>query len=215
MLLAASPSFSQLTPPPDESRAVGRALPDVELTNDRGETFRLSSLEGLPLVLSPVFTRCPHACVMITSSLRDALVAIGPPGDDYNVITLTFDPEDTVGDLRSYRERFELPDGWVLARAEPAALDTLLSTIDFHYSPVAGGGFVHANVVAVITPDLRVSGYVHGLDYSEQAMRRALLSAVTPPSLVDEYKPYMALAAGLALLAVFVTLWATRKRRPS
>lgn len=212
--MAALPAFPQVNTPPDEAKAVGRALPDVELTDDHGESFALSSLAGEPLVLSPVFTSCPYACVKITSSLRDALIAIGSPGVDYHVVTLTFDPGDTVEDLHNYRQRFDLPPGWILARADSAALDTLLSTIDFHYSAVPGGGFLHANVVTVTTPDLRISGYVHGLDYTEDAMRRALLSAVTPASLVAKYRPYMALAAGLALAAVFIVLWATRRRGP-
>ena len=48
---------------------------------------------------------------MITSSLRDAIAAIEGLGESYNVITLSFDPDDTVEDLRAYRERMELPAG--------------------------------------------------------------------------------------------------------
>jgi protein SCO1/2 len=213
--LVAPPVAYAVPSPPNEARVVGRPVPDVELRDDRGQPFRLGSLAGKPLVLNPVFTRCPHVCPMITSSLRDGLLAIGIPGDDYEVVTVSFDPADTVDDLRDYRERLELPDGWRLAIADSAELDTLLSAIDFHYEPLPGGGFAHANVVAVLTPDHHVSGYLHGVTYEESDIRRALLTAVAPPSLVAKFRPLMLAASLLALLAVLVVLWVTKRRRPS
>jgi protein SCO1/2 len=211
--LAAPLAFAQPTPAPDEARTIGQPVPNVRLTADDGHVFALDSLAGKPVVLSPIFTRCPHACQMITSSLRESLLAIDPPGDSYNVITLTFDPADSLEVLREFRHNHDLPPAWIVARAEPAALDTLLGAIDFNYAPVAGGGgFLHANVVAILTPDLHISGYVRGIGYTEDEVRHALLSAVTPDSLVEEFKPLIAAVAGLALLAVLVVLWATRKR---
>jgi cytochrome oxidase Cu insertion factor (SCO1/SenC/PrrC family) len=213
LTLAAPLAYAQPTPRPDEARTIGQVVPDVELTDDSGRVFALDSLAGKPVILSPVFTRCPHACQAITSSLRENLLAIGPPGDSYNVVTLTFDPADSLEVLREFRRNHDLPPAWIVARAEPAALDTLLGAIDFNYSPVAGGGFLHANIVAILTPDLRVSGYVYGIGYTEDELRQALLSAVTPDSLVDAFKPLIAAVAALGLLVTLVVLWATRKRQ--
>jgi hypothetical protein len=106
----------------------------------------------------------------------------------------------------------DLPDGWIVARAEAAALDTLLNAIDFNYSPAAGGGFLHANIVAVITPDHRVSGYVDGLVFEEDELRQALLSAVTPSSLVASFRPVIAAVAVIAVAVVMIVLWGTRRR---
>ncbi len=214
-VLLAPPVSSQVVHPPDESWTIGRSVPDAVFIDDHGDTLRMSELAGTPVVISPVFTRCPHACVMITTSLRDALLGIGTPGVDYEVVTLTFDPEDTLEDLRNYREQHELPEGWRLARADSAHLDALLSTIDFNYSAVPGGGFAHANLVAVLTPDQHISGYVHGIMYEEDDIRRALLTAVTPASLVDKFKPLMALIALAGLLTMIVVLMVTKRRRPA
>lgn len=210
---AAPPVLSQRMERPDEARTIGAAVPDVVLTDDQGREFHLASLRGKPLVLSPIFTTCPHACQMITSGLRESLLDIGPPGDSYEVITLTFDPADSLSVLRDYREARELPDGWILARADSAALDTLFDAVDFNYAPVSGG-FLHANIVAVLTPDHRVSGYLYGLAYEEGEVRRALLSAVTPDSLVESFRPVIAGAALLALVITLGVLWATRRRKP-
>jgi protein SCO1/2 len=198
--------------PPNEEDTVGREVPDVELVDENGTPLRLRSLAGKPLVLNPIFTRCPYACPTITTSLRDALAAIGTPGVDYQVVTVSFDPADTAADLRAYRDRLELPAGWCIATAAPGQLDTLLAAIDFRYAPALDGGFAHANVVAVLTPDQRVSGYVHGIVYEDGDIRRALLAAVTPPSLVDAFKPLIVAAAGLSLVVTLVVLFATRRR---
>ena len=91
-------------------------------------------------------------------------------------------------------------------------METLLRAIDFNYSAVSGGGFLHANVVAVMTPDHQVSGFVHGIAYEEEELRRALLSAVTPASLVETFKPLIAVVAVLALLVTLIVLWGTQRR---
>lgn len=213
--LLAPPAFSQVAPPPDEKQTIGRAVPDVELIADDGRLFALSSLAGKPLVLSPIFTRCPHACIMITTNLRDGLLAIGRPGEDYHVLTLTFDPEDTLESLQEYRERLELPEGWLLARADTLALDSLLDAIDFNYNAFPGGGFTHANVAAVLTPDHRVSGYLDALVVEENDIRRALLTAVAPDSLVEKFKPVIGLVALVGFITVIVVLAVTKRRRPA
>jgi protein SCO1/2 len=209
--LVVSPAASQ--PTPGESRPLGRHIPDVEMTDDHGHVFRLGSLGGKPVLLSPIFTRCPHACIMITTSLRDALLAVGEPGIDYEVVTFTFDPDDTLDDLRDYRERHELPEGWRLARADSAELDSVLTAIGFSYT-AEPGGFAHTNLVAVLTPDLETSGYLTGIAHDEDDVRRALLTAVAPASLVKKYRPLLIVVAGVAFLTVIVVLAATKRRGP-
>jgi protein SCO1/2 len=200
---------------PDASRVRGRPVPDVALIDDAGAPFRLGALAGKPLVLSPIFTRCPHACVMITTSLRDALVPIGAPGQAYEVLTVTFDPADTEEDLRAYRERMELPPGWHMARGAREQIDSLLAAIDFHTVALEDGGFAHANAVAVLAPDLTVSGFVHGLAYDEGELRLALARAAAPESLVRRYRPLLAGVAVVAAAALVLTLILTRRRGSS
>jgi len=209
---AASRAGAQTVFRPDASRVLGHPVPDVTLVDDAGASFSISALAGKPVVLSPIFTRCPHACVMITTSLRDALLAIGAPGQAYEILTVTFDPADTEEDLRAYRERMELPPGWRMARGASAQIDSLLSAIDFQTVALERGGFAHANAVAVLAPDLTVSGFVHGLAYEERDLRLALARAAAPESLVHRYRPLLAGVALAATLALVLTLVLTRRR---
>ena len=187
-------------------------MPDVELVADNDSTFRLSSLWGKPVIISPIFTTCPHTCGMITESLRDALRQVGEPGVGYEVLTVSFDPADDSAAMRAYRERMQLPPAWRMATARPDQLASLLGALDFTVTPMEGGGFAHPNLVAVLSPDLRVASYVHGVMFEPGDLNTALKDAAEQASLVKRFRPVIVLASMLAAGAVVWALVATRKR---
>lgn len=197
---------------PDESKTLGTQMPDVELVADNDSTFRLSALWGKPVIISPIFTTCPHTCGMITESLRDALREIGEPGVGYEVLTVSFDPADDSAAMRAYRERMQLPPNWRMATARPDQLAALLGALDFTVTPMEGGGFAHPNLVAVLRPDLRVASYVHGVMFASADLSTALKDAADQASLVRRFRPVIVLASMLAAGAVVWALLATRKR---
>lgn len=201
--------------PPDEKKTRGSVVPDVTLLSEDSTAFQLSSLAGKPIVVSPIFTTCPSTCSEITGSLRDALAAIGEPGVGYQVLTVSFDPADGPAALRAYRDRLSLPPGWRLATATPENLARLLGAIDFQYAPLPEGGFAHANTIAVLSPALAVSGYVHGVFFEEKEVRAALEHAAADVSLVRHYRPLILLVAVVALATMLAVLVVTRKKPAS
>ncbi len=211
-LVLATAAHAQMVTRPDESKTRGHMVPDVALVTDDSTTFHLADLAGKPIIINPVFTRCPMACPAITSSLRDALAEIGPPEVGYHVLTVSFDPADGPAELRDYRERLALPEGWILATGTPANIAELLGALDFQTVALDGGGFAHPNVIVVVSPTLTVSGYVHGLAYEPKEIHRALERAVRDASLVEHYKPLLIVVGALALLVMIGVLVVTRKR---
>lgn len=197
---------------PDESKTLGAQMPDVELIADNDSTFMLSALWGKPVIVSPIFTTCPHTCSMITESLRDALRQIGEPGVGYYVLTVSFDPADDSAAMRAYRERMQLPAEWRVATARPDQLALLLGALDFTVTPMEGGGFAHPNLVAVLRPDLRIAQFVHGVMFEPADVRAALSDAAEEASLVRRFRWVLVSISVLALAAVLLTLRATRKR---
>jgi protein SCO1/2 len=213
VLIAAPATRAQITPRPDETKTIGQRVPDVTLLGEDSTTFTLGSLAGKPIVVSPIFTACEQTCPMITASLRDALAQIGEPGAGYQVLTISFDPADGPAELREYRLKMALPPGWKLAVATPENLQQLLDAIDFNYETLPDGGFVHANVIAVLSRALTVSNYVHGVSYDAAGIRHALEQAADETSLVRHYRPYIVGAAIAAWSSVVVVLITTRKKR--
>lgn len=213
LLLWTSLSTAQTSMRPDESVTIGKPALDVQFTDENGETFRLSDLRGKPVIVSPIFTSCPHTCTMITSSLREALTAISKPGGKYEVLTVSFDPADTPEDLKAYKKEHLLPAGWKLAVGEGDAMNAFLASLDFRYSAEDTGGFVHANLVAVLTPDQHISEYVYAIMFEEQSMRTALQTAVTGTSLVKKFRGWILAAAIGGAVLTALTVLATKTRR--
>jgi protein SCO1/2 len=211
--LVAAGAAAQVSNRPDEAKTIGTQMPDVTLVSDDSTTYRLSALWGKPVIVSPIFVTCPHTCSMITESLRDALAKIGEPGVGYEVLTVTFDPADDAAALRAYRERMGLSPAWRLATASAADIDTLLGALDFRVAPMEGGGFAHPNLVAILSPDLTVSGYVHGVAYDAEEIRAALNHSARRSSLVTRFRPFILLVALGGVLTVAWALFLTRRRR--
>jgi protein SCO1/2 len=211
-VLAATTAGAQGTMRPDEERTRGTQVPDVLLVAEDSTSFALSTLAGKPVIVSPIFTRCPHTCARITESLREALTSIGEPGVGYQMLTVSFDPADGPAELREYRQRLSLPAGWKLAVASPEALAALLDAIDFNYEPLPEGGFAHANVIAILTPTLKVSSYAHGVLYEAKEIRSKLENAAGEASFVRHYRPVILLIAVLGLAAMTFVVFSTRKK---
>lgn len=209
---ATSPARAQYIAPPDESKAVGTEVPDARFVDEHGDTISLRSLAGTPLIVSPVFTTCPHACPAITASLIEALDGLGGCGETFNVLTFSFDPADTPEHMRSYRDKTGMPDEWILATGPPEGVEAVLDALDFRIEALPGAGFAHANVVVFLTPEQKVSGYVRGLMYTKDEVKAALRVAEGRKPLIDRARPLLIpIAAAFLVLTLLVILFTRRK----
>jgi cytochrome oxidase Cu insertion factor (SCO1/SenC/PrrC family) len=197
---------------PNERFTLGRAVPQAWFLDEHGDTLLLSDLAGKPLILSPVFTTCPHACPAITSGLAEALHGVGGCGKTFNVLTLSFDPGDSPDDLRAYRQRTEMPKEWILATGVPEQVKPVMDAIDFRYEALPGGGFAHANTIVILTPDLTISGYLHGLMYTADEVKAALRKASGRRPLIDRARPFLLPISAVFLIAALIVIIATRRR---
>ena len=141
--------------------AAAMLLARVEFFDDRGAVHSTEEWRGRATIIAPVFTRCPVACPLITSGVKKALA--DRPGR-YRVVFFSFDPRDTPADLRHFRERHHLPADWIVASAKEPAIHELMDSIGFRYAQV-NGGFTHPNMIAGITPDLRLANVLNGTEY--------------------------------------------------
>lgn len=207
-----APARAQPVPPPDPSTSIGRAVPDARLVADNGDTLALHELAGGPLILSPVFTTCPHACPAITASLIDALDGLGGCGETFNVLTLSFDPQDSPEALREYRRITGIPDEWVLATGAPDQVGPVLEAVDFRFEALPTGGFAHPNAIAFLTPTLAVSGYLNGLMYTQAQVKAGLRLAAGRTSLLERARPYLIPVAAAFLVATLLVIALTKRK---
>jgi protein SCO1/2 len=208
LLLVALRAFgaaAQAALPPDESRTLGQPVADAVFVDAQGSALAVRSLAGRPVVVSPIFTRCQYTCPTITASLEQAVAQVGTPGEDFEVLSLSFDVADTPADLARYRARMDLPEAWKLARADAEALLPFLDSIDFRFISNPHGGFTHPNLVVVLSPELTVAKYLHGTAFEAEDLRAALALARGEGSVLHGIAPYLFVVGVLgALLAAFV-----------
>lgn len=205
--LAAGAGAAELQPPAFDAgealsasqAAIGRELPDVELTDQDGRPFRLSRFRGEPLVISPVYTSCYHVCPMTTAYLKTVVgLANEVLGEDaFTVLTVGFDAaNDSVEQMRAYgRARGVGHPQWVLASGDRVSVQELMEQIGFTYAPAAGG-FDHMVQATVVDDEGRVYRQVYGQQFDAPMLVDALKRIVvgqridesTVPSLLDRVR---------------------------
>ncbi len=207
-----APVRSQNVSAPDERQTKGTVVPEARFLDEHGDSLALYDLAGTPLIVSPVFTTCPHVCPAITASLMDALDGLGGCGETFNVLTLSFDPDDSPEDLHAYRQKTGMPDEWMLATGAPDQVLPVMGAIDFNFDAIPGGGYAHANTVVFLTPELKVSGYVHRHMYTKDEVKAALRTAAGRRPLIDRARPLLIpIAAAFLLATLLVIVFTARK----
>ncbi|MCR4287726.1 MAG: SCO family protein [Deltaproteobacteria bacterium] len=166
---------------PDEAAraqaAIGKRPSPHTLVDRHGKRFSLSGLFGKPLVVSYIYTSCPHVCPTIMTNMRAALEKAGADfGRDFTALTIGFDVKnDTPKALDAYAAHFaEGLDGWRFATADKKTIDALAKELGFYFRELPEGGFDHINMVTVIDRDGVVFRQIYGLDFSADDVLEAI-----------------------------------------
>lgn len=168
---------------------LGEKLPlDIVLTDDRGRSAPLREHFGKerPVLLSLVYYECPMLCSLVSQGLVRAMRTLDLElGRDYDAVTVSFDPADTVDAAAKKRtgflealDRHDSDQVWPFFVAKPEAIQELTDAVGFGYVPVPGSReLAHAAVVFVVSPDGTLSRYLYGVDFPSRDLRLALVEA--------------------------------------
>jgi protein SCO1/2 len=161
---------------------------NAEFTDEFGQKVPLSRyfVAKKPVILAPVYYRCPMLCTQILAGLEGALRAVSfNPGKEFEIVAFSFDPKDTPADALSkkdmYLKRYRRPDtqnGWHFLTGDETNIKALLDAIGYHvkYDPKTDQ-YAHASGVMIATPDGRLSKYYYGVEYSPRDVRLGLVEA--------------------------------------
>ena len=161
---------------------------DLMFKDESGGDVPLSSFfkRGKPVILVPVYYRCPMLCTQILNGLASSLKAVSlDPGKDFEIVAVSFDPKDTPETAASkkqvYMRRYGRPgtaNGWHLLTGDQANITALMDTIGYHYKyDAATEQFAHASGIMVLTPEGRLSRYFYGVEYAPRDVRLGLVEA--------------------------------------
>jgi protein SCO1/2 len=161
---------------------------DLTFRDETGRSVKVRDLlrEGRPVVFAPVYYECPMLCTQVLNSLFTALGVISlDPGKDFTVVAMSFDPKEPHGLARdkkaAYLEKYKRPgteSGFHFLTGDQTSIGPLLDTLGFKYQyDPAIDQYAHPAMIAVLTPDGRISKYFLGIDYSARDLRFALIEA--------------------------------------
>lgn len=146
-----------------------------------GDFFR-----GKPVVLSLVYYECPMLCTMVLNGLLKTLRVVPlTVGEDFDVITVSFDPQEkpelAAAKKQEYVVRYgreAARAGWHFLTGEETAIKALADAVGFRYKwdPVSNQ-WAHSSGIMVLTPDGRLSRYFYGVEYSARDLRLGLVES--------------------------------------
>jgi protein SCO1/2 len=166
----------------------GQQVPlDTPFVDSAGQRVQFGDcLAGRPTILHLVYYQCPMLCKLSTDGLLSTLSTISlKMGQDFSVITVSFDPRD--GPEISARARQLAGDrcgndavnhGWRFLTGDQSAISAVTNAVGFHYTyDETTRQFAHPAGIFVLTPEGKVSRFLSGTDYSPRDLRMALVEA--------------------------------------
>jgi protein SCO1/2 len=150
--------------------------------NDRPVTLRL--LIDKPTILTLNYFRCAGICTPLLNSMVDVLNQVNlKPGEDFQVITLSFDPRDTpemalqkrTNYLHQMKRQFP-PSAWRFLTGDAQATKNVADSVGFKFR-ADGDQYIHPGAIMIITPAGIVSRYMYGISFLPADVEMAIQEA--------------------------------------
>jgi protein SCO1 len=205
--LASSVSLASVDPsPPSPARPVAGAPgfdeSDVRLENRVGEQarldVRLTDRFGNPVLLEDLlagdkstllvlaYYRCPMLCDLTLRGVARGLAQLPwSPGEEYQVVTVSFDPRDRpqsadrarAAIIDEFGRRLD-DDAWPFLIGEEGQVERLAESVGFFYAyEPRSDQYAHPSAIFVLTPSGTISRVLQGFEFEPLDLRMALVEA--------------------------------------
>jgi protein SCO1/2 len=154
--------------------------------DEEGRTVALKEFfhKSKPVILDLVYYSCPQLCNLILNGQTAAMRELPwTPGDQYEVVTITIDPHESV-DLAQKKKAVQVGSygkpapGWHFLVDHDGNAKKLAEQIGFHYRyDPKQQQFAHAAAIFILTPEGRIARYLYGVRFRPMDMRFALAEA--------------------------------------
>lgn len=170
-----------------EQRLAAQIPLDAAFEDENGRTVKLGSYFGKrPVVLILAYYRCPMLCTLVMDGAAKAFRQLSfDLGDQFDALTVSFDPRDTPADSKAERARYltvyghpNAANSWHFLTGRKDEIDRLTDAVGFHYAyDPRTGQYVHTAGMVVITPEGKVAQYFYGVTFDPQFLRLALVQS--------------------------------------
>ncbi len=173
----------------DVLERLGGTIPlDVVVTNDLGQTIPLREYfkPGRPVILVLAYYECPMLCNLVMNGLTQTARQLAwLPGHEYQIITVSINPADSLSLARAKKENYirdfgrpQADSGWVFCIATADQSKKLADAIGFeYYYDEHQKQYAHPALIIILTGDGVISRYLYGIEFKERDVRLALIEA--------------------------------------
>lgn len=193
LLGLAAPALAQNKPRPIseevglDQRLDAQVPLDLKFRDEQGKEVRLGELvQGKPVILMLVYYRCPMLCTEVLNAFLRTSQAMPLRMDaDYEVISVSIDPEETPKMARAKKQRYAsayrrpgAQEGWHFLTGDEAEIAQLAKTVGYRYKydPLSDQ-YAHPSGLILLTPEGRISRYFYGVEYDPGDLRLSLVES--------------------------------------
>ena len=196
LTLLAAPLFAQTSTQPAQlpgkvsiTQKLNAQVPlDLMFRDETGNIVRLRDYfnHGRPVLLSFMYYRCPMLCSMVMEGVTSALTELKfNVGEQFDVLTVSIDPRDMPEAAAQQKEKYvkrygrlNAGENWHFLTGSDPSIKQLTDAVGFQYAyDPKTDNFAHGTMLAVLTPDGRVSRYFYGFEYKPRDLRLGIVEA--------------------------------------
>lgn len=164
---------------------LGQKIPlQLSFVDSTGKAVRLDKLVDRPTLIVPVFYDCRNVCNWLLGGLSAVLPEVKlEPGEDYNVITVSFDPEETPTMAAHSKQTFltamQAPypkEAWKFLTGTQENILQLTNAAGYYFKK-EGDDFLHPVAAFIVSKDGTIVRYLIGQRFSAIDLSMALYEA--------------------------------------
>lgn len=168
---------------------LGGQLPLGTLFSDENGSIKpLGSFiqPGKPVVIQLGYLNCTMLCDEVSKGLvngiRDVDLSVGP---DYQILFISINPKEERTEALSKKKRFVqmydragAADAWHYLVGDQKSIDAITQAIGFKYKWIDESKmFSHPAVLAVASPEGKITHYIYGLNFKPSELRQSVADA--------------------------------------
>jgi protein SCO1 len=187
LLSAVSVSFAQDNPGKVEIGVVEHLdsiIPlNLKFTNEHNENVTLKQIINKPTVLILVYFDCPAVCPAILSGISDVIEKVDLElGTDYQVVSVSFNPEDDPGKAAVMKSRFLTGKSklhakdWIYLTGDSLNIYSLTEAVGFRFKK-DGINFIHPALITILSPKGKITRYLYGTRFLPFDLKMAIIEA--------------------------------------
>lgn len=157
---------------------------DLGFLDADGDSVYLHDVIDRPTILTLVYYHCPSVCKPLLVGVTDLIDKTDlEPGQDYTVLTISFDETDTPKSASDVRKNFitaldreVVDDAWRFLTGDSSTIAALTDAVGFRFRR-EGENFAHGTCLIALSPNGKVVRYLYGLQFMPFDLKMAVVEA--------------------------------------